>query len=145
MSANSYNRSKVIIFMKQKKKFLYVTLPIVILGIFAFGYKYYYCDMVTDYLQVTYYPQMVKLYSINWGYGREYYDPEVKVSIKSYENDSIAFSTEYPALSAPAIVWILSLNCLLNSCSFPIAFSSIHSFMYKNHNGNRRIAGSIDS
>ena len=38
---------------------------------------------------------MVKLYSINWGYGREYYDPEVKVSIKSYENDSIAFSTEY--------------------------------------------------
>ncbi|GEM_PF-1232624 len=81
--------------MKQKKKFLYMTLPIVILGIFAFGYKYYYCDMVTDYLQVTYYPQMVKLYSINWGYGREYYDPEVKVSIKSYENDSIAFSTEY--------------------------------------------------
>ena len=81
--------------MKQKKKFLYVTLPIVILGVFAFGYKYYYCDMVTDYLQVTYYPQMVKLYSINWGYGREYYDPEVKVSIKSYENDSIAFSTEY--------------------------------------------------
>lgn len=49
--------------MKQKKKFLYMTLPIVILGIFAFGYKYYYCDMVTDYLQVTYYPQMVKLYS----------------------------------------------------------------------------------
>ena len=78
-----------------KKKVLYVTLPIVILGIFAFGYKYYYCDMVTDYLQVTYYPQMVKLYSINWGYGREYYDPEVKVAIKSYENDSIAFSTEY--------------------------------------------------
>ena len=68
-----------------KKKFLYVTLPIVILGIFAFGYKYYYCDMVTDYLQVTYYPQIVKLYSINWGYGREYYDPEVKVAIKSYE------------------------------------------------------------
>ena len=78
-----------------KKKVLYVTLPIVILSIFAFCYKYYYCDMVTDYLQVTYYPQMVKLYSINWGYGREYYDPEVKVAIKSYENDSIAFSTEY--------------------------------------------------
>ena len=54
MIANSYNRFKVIIFMK--KKFLYVTLPIVILCIFAFGYKYYYCDMVTEYLQVTYYP-----------------------------------------------------------------------------------------
>lgn len=81
--------------MKQKKKFLYVTLPIVILCIFAFGYKYYYCDIVTEYFQVTYYPQMVKLYSINWGYGREYSDPEVKVSIKNYENDSIAFSTEY--------------------------------------------------
>ena len=93
MIANSYNCFKVIIFMK--KKFLYVTLPIVILGIFAFGYKYYYCDMVTEYLQVTYYPQMIKLYSINWGYGREYDDPEVKVSIKNYENDSIAFSTEY--------------------------------------------------
>lgn len=93
MIANSYNRFKVIIFMK--KKFLYVTLPIVILCIFAFGYKYYYCDMVTEYLQVTYYPQMVKLYSINWGYGIEYDDPEVKVSIKNYENDSIAFSTEY--------------------------------------------------
>lgn len=93
MIANSYNRFKVIIFMK--KKFLYVTLPIVILCIFAFGYKYYYCDMVTEYLQVTYYPQMIKLYSINWGYGREYDDPEVKVSIKNYENDSIAFSTEY--------------------------------------------------
>lgn len=38
---------------------------------------------------------MVKLYSINWGYGRECYDSEVKVSIKNYENDSIAFSTEY--------------------------------------------------
>ena len=81
--------------MRQKKKFLYVALPIVILCIFAFGYKYYYCDMVTEYLQVTYYPRMVKLYSINWEYGREYYDPEVKVSIKNYENDSIAFSTEY--------------------------------------------------
>lgn len=81
--------------MKKMKKFLCVTLPIVILGIFAFGYKYYYCDMVTDYFQVTYYPQMVELYSINWEYGREYSDPEVKVSIKSYENDSIAFSTEY--------------------------------------------------
>lgn len=81
--------------MKQKKKFLYVTLPIVILCIFTFGYKYYYCDMVTEYFQVTYYPRMVKLYSINWGYGREYYDPEVKVSLKNYENDSIAFSTEY--------------------------------------------------
>lgn len=61
MIANSYNISKVIIIMKQKKKFLHVTLPIVILGIFAFGYKYYYCDTVTDYLQVTYYPQLVKL------------------------------------------------------------------------------------
>lgn len=81
--------------MKQKKKFLYVILPIVILCIFVFGYKYYYCDMVTEYLQVTYYPRMVKLYSINWKYDREYYDPEVKVSIKDYENDSIAFSTEY--------------------------------------------------
>ena len=37
---------------------------------------------------------MVKLYSINWGYGRECYDSEVKVSIKNYENDSIAFFTE---------------------------------------------------
>lgn len=81
--------------MKQKKKFLYVTLPIVILCIFAFGYKYYYCDMVTEYFQVTYYPKMIKLYTINWRYGREYYDPEVKVSIKNYVNDSIAFSTEY--------------------------------------------------
>ena len=95
MIANSYNISKVKIIMKQKKRFLYVTLPIVILCIFAFSYKYYYCDIVTEYFQVTYYPQMVKLYSINWGYGREYYDPEVKVSIKNYENDSIAFSTEY--------------------------------------------------
>ena len=81
--------------MKQKKKFLYVALPIVILCVIAFGYKYYYCDTVTEYFQVTYYPRMVKLYSVNWGYGREYYDPEVKVSIKKYENDSIAFSTEY--------------------------------------------------
>lgn len=81
--------------MKQKKKFLYIILPIVLLCIVAFGYKFYCCDMVTDYLQVTYYPRMVKLYSVNWGYGREYDDPEVKVSIKKYENDSIAFSTEY--------------------------------------------------
>ena len=78
-----------------KKKFLYMTLPIVILCILAFSYKYYYCDIVTEYFQVTYYPQMVKLYSINWGYGREYNDPEVKMAIKNYENDSIAFSTEY--------------------------------------------------
>lgn len=42
---------------------------------------------------------MVKLYSVNWGYGREYDDPEVKVSIKKYENDSIAFSTEYDKAS----------------------------------------------
>lgn len=81
--------------MKQKKKFLYIALPIVILCIIAFGYKYYYCDTVTDYFQVTYYPRMVKLYSVNWGFGREYDDPKVKVSIKKYENDSIAFSTEY--------------------------------------------------
>lgn len=81
--------------MKQKKKFLYIILPIVLLCIVAFGYKFYCCDTVTDYLQVTYYPRMVKLYSVNWGYGREYNDPEVKVSIKKYENDSIAFSTEY--------------------------------------------------
>ena len=81
--------------MKQKKKFLYIILPIVLLCIVAFGYKFYCCDTVTDYLQVTYYPRMVKLYSVNWGYGREYDDPEVKVSIKKYENDSIAFSTEY--------------------------------------------------
>lgn len=80
--------------MKQKKKFLYIILPIVLLCIVAFGYKFYCCDTVTDYLQVTYYPRMVKLYSVNWGYGREYDDPEVKVSIKKYENDSIAFSTE---------------------------------------------------
>ena len=45
-----------------KKKFLYMTLPIVILGIIAFGYKYYYCDMVTDYLQVTYYLRI----SLQW-------------------------------------------------------------------------------
>lgn len=81
--------------MKQKKKFLYIILPIVLLCIVAFGYKFYCCDTVTDYLQVTYYPRMVKLYSVNWVYGREYDDPEVKVSIKKYENDSIAFSTEY--------------------------------------------------
>lgn len=81
--------------MKQKKKFLYIILPIVLLCIVAFGYKFYCCDTVTDYLQVTYYPRMVKLYSVNWGFGREYDDPEVKVSIKKYENDSIAFSTEY--------------------------------------------------
>lgn len=81
--------------MKQKKKFLYIILPIVLLCIVAFGYKFYCCDTVTDYLQVTYYPRMVKLYSVNWGYGREYDDPEVKVSINKYENDSIAFSTEY--------------------------------------------------
>ena len=81
--------------MKQKKKFLYIIFPIVLLCIVAFGYKFYCCDTVTDYLQVTYYPRMVKLYSVNWGYGREYDDPEVKVSIKKYENDSIAFSTEY--------------------------------------------------
>ena len=81
--------------MKQKKKFLYIILPIVLLCIVAFGYKFYCCDTVTDYLQVTYYPRMVKLYSVNWGYGREYDDSEVKVSIKKYENDSIAFSTEY--------------------------------------------------
>ena len=81
--------------MKQKKRFLCIALPIVILGIIAFGYKYYYCDTVTEYFQVTYYPRMVKLYSVNWGYGREYYDPKVIVSIKKYETDSIAFSTEY--------------------------------------------------
>lgn len=81
--------------MKRKKKFLYIILPIVLLCIVAFGYKFYCCDTVTDYLQVTYYPRMVKLYSVNWGYDREYDDPEVKVSIKKYENDSIAFSTEY--------------------------------------------------
>lgn len=81
--------------MKQKKKFLYIILPIVLLCIVAFGYKFYCCDTVTDYLQVTYYPRMVKLYSVNWGYDREYDDPEVKVSIKKYENASIAFSTEY--------------------------------------------------
>ena len=85
--------------MKQKKKFLYIIFPIVLLCIVAFGYKFYCCDTVTDYLQVTYYPRMVKLYSVNWGYGREYYDPEVKVSIKKYENDSIAFSTEYDKAS----------------------------------------------
>lgn len=85
--------------MKLKKKFLYIILPIVLLCIVAFGYKFYCCDTVTDYLQVTYYPRMVKLYSVNWGYGREYYDPEVKVSIKKYENDSIAFSTEYDKAS----------------------------------------------
>lgn len=85
--------------MKQKKKFLYIILPIVLLCIVAFGYKFYCCDTVTDYLQVTYYPRMVKLYSVNWGYGREYDDPEVKVSIKKYENDSIAFSTEYDKAS----------------------------------------------
>ena len=75
--------------------FLCIALPIAILCVVAFGYKYYCCDMVTEYFQVTYYPQIVKLYSVNWGYGREYDDPEVKVSIKKYENDSIAFSTEY--------------------------------------------------
>ena len=85
--------------MKQKKKFLYIILPIVLLCIVAFGYKFYCCDTVTDYLQVTYYPRKVKLYSVNWGYGREYDDPEVKVSIKKYENDSIAFSTEYDKAS----------------------------------------------
>lgn len=85
--------------MKQKKKFLYIILPIVLLCIVAFGYKFYCCDTVTEYLQVTYYPRMVKLCSVNWGYGREYYDPEVKVSIKKYENDSIAFSTEYDKAS----------------------------------------------
>ena len=85
--------------MKQKKKFLYIILPIVLLCIVAFGYKFYCCDTVTDYLQVTYYPRMVKLYSVNWGYGREYDDPEVKVSLKKYENDSIAFSTEYDKAS----------------------------------------------
>lgn len=85
--------------MKQKKKFLYIILPIVLLCIVAFGYKFYCCNTVTDYLQVTYYPRMVKLYSVNWGYGREYDDPEVKVSIKKYENDSIAFSTEYDKAS----------------------------------------------
>lgn len=85
--------------MKQKKKFLYIIFPIVLLCIVAFGYKFYCCDTVTDYLQVTYYPRMVKLYSVNWGYGREYDDPEVKVSIKKYENDSIAFSTEYDKAS----------------------------------------------
>lgn len=85
--------------MKQKKKFLYIILPIVLLCIVAFGYKFYCCDTVTDYLQVTYYPRMVKLYSVNWGYGREYDDSEVKVSIKKYENDSIAFSTEYDKAS----------------------------------------------
>ena len=85
--------------MKQKKKFLYIILPIVLLCIVAFGYKFYCCDTVTDYLQVTYYPRRVKLYSVNWGYGREYDDPEVKVSIKKYENDSIAFSTEYDKAS----------------------------------------------
>lgn len=41
----------------------------------------------------------LQLYSVNWGYGREYDDPEVKVSIKKYENDSIAFSTEYDKAS----------------------------------------------
>lgn len=85
--------------MKQKKKFLYIIFPIVLLCVVAFGYKFYCCDTVTDYLQVTYYPRMVKLYSVNWGYGREYDDPEVKVSIKKYENDSIAFSTEYDKAS----------------------------------------------
>ena len=85
--------------MKQKKKFLYIILPIVLLCIVAFGYKFYCCDTVTDYLQVTYYPRMVKLYSVNWGFGREYDDPEVKVSIKKYENDSIAFTTEYDKAS----------------------------------------------
>ena len=85
--------------MKQKKKFLYIILPIVLLCIVAFGYKFYCCDTVTDYLQVTYYPRMVKLYSVNWGFGREYDDPEVKVSIKKYENDSIAFSPEYDKAS----------------------------------------------
>lgn len=85
--------------MKQKKKFLYIIFPIVLLCIVAFGYKFYCCDTVTDYLQVTYYPRMVILYSVNWGYGREYDDPEVKVSIKKYENDSIAFSTEYDKAS----------------------------------------------
>ena len=85
--------------MKQKKKFLYIILPIVLLCIVAFGYKFYCCDTVTDYLQVTYYPRMVKLYGVNWGFGREYDDPEVKVSIKKYENDSIAFSTEYDKAS----------------------------------------------
>ena len=85
--------------MKQKKKFLYIILPIVLLCIVAFGYKFYCCDTVTDYLRVTYCLRMVKLYSVNWGYGREYDDPEVKVSIKKYENDSIAFSTEYDKAS----------------------------------------------
>ena len=81
--------------MKQKRKLLFVILPIVILCVVAFGYKYFCCDTVTDYLQVTYYPRTVKLYSIKWGLGMEFNDPNVKVSIKKYENDSIAFSTEY--------------------------------------------------
>ena len=81
--------------MKRHRKLLYVIMPIVILCVVAFGYKYYYCDTVTEYLQMTYYPRIVKLYSVNWGYGREYNEPKVKVSIKKYENDSIAFSTEY--------------------------------------------------
>ena len=95
MIANRYNSSNMTIIMKQKKMILCIALPIAILCVVAFGYKYYCCDMVTEYFQVTYYPQIVKLYSVNWGYGREYYDPEVKVSIKNYENDSIAFSAEY--------------------------------------------------
>ena len=81
--------------MKQKKRSYFVILGILLLAIVAFGYKFYYCDVVTEYLQVTYYPRMVKLYSITWGYGAEYNDPKIKISFKSYETDSVAFSTEY--------------------------------------------------
>lgn len=98
--------------MKQKKKFLYVTLPIVILCIFSFSYKYYYCNIVTEYFQVTYYPQMVKLYSINWRYGREYYDPEVKVSINGIEIDSL--ETKIKTIAKIRFLTLHTLNPNLN-------------------------------
>lgn len=84
--------------MKQKKKILYASLAIVFLGFLSFvglRHKYYYCDVVTDYLQVSYYPRMAKLYSITWGYGIEYNQPQENLLLKSYKNDSIAFSTVY--------------------------------------------------
>lgn len=79
----------------KKKKLLYIALLLVILSSVALGYKYYCNYIVTEYIQVVHYPSVVKLYSTDREYNREYDNPEIKVSIKDYENDSIAFSKEH--------------------------------------------------
>lgn len=79
----------------KKKHVIYIALPLAIIVSLILGYKYYCVDIITEYIQITHYPRMVKLYTLDLRTGKEYNAPEIKMAIKNYENDSIAFSSEY--------------------------------------------------